>query len=75
MESTGALAIWKRSVSQNKLRYTQKITDGDSKTFKLFSDQLPYFASNLVSKHECVGHEGKKECYGTKRESKGEVCE
>ena len=56
MESTGALAIWTRSVSKNKLRYTQMISDGDSKTFKLLNDQLPYGASNLVSKHECVGH-------------------
>ena len=74
MESTGALAIWKRSVSKNMLRYTQMISDGDSKTFKLLSDQLPYGASNLVSKHECVAC-AKKNGYGTKREGKGEVCE
>ena len=55
MESTGALAIWKQSVSKNKL-----ISDGDSKTFKLLSNQLPYGASNLVSKHECVGHVQKR---------------
>ena len=60
MESTGALAIWKRSVSKNMLRYTQMISDGDSKTFKLISDQLPYGASNLMSKHECVGHVQKR---------------
>ena len=45
MESTGALAIWKWSVSKNMLRYTQIISDGDSKIFKLPSDQLPYGAS------------------------------
>ena len=33
------------------------ISDGDSKTFKFLSDQLPYGASNLVSKHECVGQQ------------------
>ena len=75
MESTGSLAIWKRSMSKNKHRYTQMISDGDSKTFKLLSDQLPYGASNLVSKHECVGHVQKKNRYSTKREGKGEVCE
>ena len=75
MESTGALAIWKQSVSKNKLRYTQMISDGDSKTFKLLSDHLPYGASNLVSKRECMGHVQKKNGYGTKREGKGEVCE
>ena len=36
------------------------ISDGDSKTFKLLSDQLPYGASNLLSKHECVGHVKKR---------------
>ena len=41
MESTGAFAIWKRSVSKNMLRYTQMISDGDSKIFKFLSDQLP----------------------------------
>ena len=45
MESTGVLAIWKRSVSKNMLRYTQMISDGDSKIFKLLSGQLPYGAS------------------------------
>ena len=34
--------------------------NSDSKTFKLLSDQLPYGASNLVSKHECVGHVQKR---------------
>ena len=41
IESTGVLAIWKWSVSKNMLRYTQMISDGDSKIFKLLSDQLP----------------------------------
>ena len=45
MESTGALAIWKRSVSKNMLRYTQMISDGDFKIFKLLSDHQPYGAS------------------------------
>ena len=44
----------------NKLMYTQIISDGDSMTFKLLSDQLPYGASNLVSKHECVGNVQKR---------------
>ena len=75
MESTGALAIWKRSVSKNMLRYTQMIPDGGAKTFKLLSDQLPMVGPNLMSKDECVGHEQKKNGYGIKREGKGEVCE
>ena len=51
------------------------ISDGDSKTFKLLSDQLPMVCPNLVSKHECVGHVQKKNGYSIKREGKGEVCE
>ena len=73
IESTGSLAIWKWSVSKNMLRYTQVISDGDSKTFKLLSDQLPMVRLNLVSKHECVGHVQKKNGCGIKREGKGEV--
>ena len=65
MESTGDLAIWKQSVSKNMFRYTQMISDGDSKIFKLLCDQLPYGASNLLSKHECVGHVQKKNGYST----------
>ena len=42
MESTRVLATWKRSVSKNMLRYTQMISDGDYKIFKLLSDQLPW---------------------------------
>ena len=60
MESIGALAIWKWSVSKKKLRCRKVISDGDSKTFKCLSNQLPYGASNLVSKHECVGHVQKR---------------
>ena len=59
-ELIGAFAIWKRSVSKNKLRYTQMISDGDSKTFKLLSNQLLYVVANLVSKYACVGHVQKR---------------
>ena len=59
-ELIGAFAIWKRSVSKNKLRYTQMISDGDSKTFKLLSNQLLYVVANLVSKYAYVGHVQKR---------------
>ena len=36
------------------------ISDGNAKTFKLLSDQLPMVRPNLVSKHECVGHVQKR---------------
>ena len=74
MESTGAVAIRKRSVSKNKFRYTQMISDGDSKTIKLLSDQMPYGVSNPVSKHECVEHVQKR-MYMALGEKAKEVCE
>ena len=36
------------------------ISDGDSKTFKLPQWSAAHGASNLVSKHECVGHVQKR---------------
>ena len=47
------------------------ISDGDSKTFKLLSNQLPYGASNLVSKHECVGHVQKRMGMALREKAKG----
>ena len=47
-------------MSKNKLRYTQMISEGDSKIFKLLRDQLPYGAFKLVSKQECAGHVQKR---------------
>ena len=46
------------------------ISGGDSKTFKLLSDQLPYGASNLASKHECVGHVQKRMCTALREKAK-----
>ena len=60
MESTGSLTIWKWSVTKNMLRYTQMISDGASKIFKLLSDQLSMMHPNLVSKQECVGYVKKR---------------
>ena len=39
MQSTGALAIWKRSVIKNMLMYTQMISDGNSKLAALWCVQ------------------------------------
>lgn len=60
MESTGAISIWQRSVSKHKLRYTEMISDGDSKTFTNLAELKPYGESHPISKHECVGHVQKR---------------
>ena len=70
IESTWAIAIWKLSVSKNKLRYTQMISDGDSKTFK-----LALWCVQPGKQAIMCGACGRKNGNGTKRECKGEVCE
>ena len=60
MECTGALRIWKRSITKNCLRYTNVICDGDSKTASLLNDEKPYGEDVEIIKHECVGHVQKR---------------
>ena len=59
MESAGALAIFKRSVRTNKLRYTKYRGDGDSKSYKDIVEADPYPGFKIV-KSECVGHVQKR---------------
>ena len=40
MECEGALTMWRRSESRHNLRYTQIISDSDSKTFSLLTELL-----------------------------------
>ena len=70
MESTWAIAIWKLYVSKNKFRYTQMISDGDSKTSK-----LALWCVQPGKQARMSGACGRKNGNGTKRECKGEVCE
>ena len=58
MECEGALRMWLRSEKLYKLQYTQIISDGDSKTFKLLSERKPYTVP--ITKMECVGHVQKR---------------
>ena len=58
MECEGALTMWRRSESWHNLRYTQIISDGDSKTFSLLAEKNPY--TEPITKLECVGHVQKR---------------
>ena len=58
MECEGALIMWRRSESRHNLRYTDIISDGDSKTFSLLSEKKPYPVP--MKKLECVGHVQKR---------------
>ena len=60
MEVEGALRIWKRSVEQYKLRYTEMISDGDASTFSKVSAARPYGSNHPITKHECIGHVQKR---------------
>ncbi|XP_032242112.1 uncharacterized protein LOC116620586 [Nematostella vectensis] len=55
MESAGAVDMWNRSVTTNKLQYTEFVGDGDCSSFKDVSNSRPYGAVN-ITKVECVGH-------------------
>ncbi len=60
MECAGALTLWKRSVDARHLRYTEVISDGDSKTIAVLKENEPYGSGVEIKKHECVGHVGKR---------------
>ena len=59
MESEGALRMFRRSSSQYKLRYTNIISDGDSKTHTAIVQEDVYDGRE-VQKLECVGHVQKR---------------
>ena len=55
MELHGTLILFKQSLGF-KLRYTNLISDGDSKTFSLLQKEAPYGLDHPVIKLDCVGH-------------------
>nr|XP_047137499.1 uncharacterized protein LOC124814004 [Hydra vulgaris] len=57
MESVGAVRVFKRSIEKHKLRYTQFLGDGDSKSHLSIKDIYPNME---VKKLECVGHYQKR---------------
>ena len=61
MEPEGALRIFKRSVTNNKLRYTEYFGDGDSKSHAVVKDIYNNGTDGVpVLKKECVGHVQKR---------------
>ncbi len=42
MECAGVLILWERSVEARHLRYTEVISDGDSKTIAVLNEREPY---------------------------------
>lgn len=61
MEQTGATELFCRSCEKYGLRYTQVISDGDTKTISHLNDVVkPYGEDVTIIKHECVGHVQKR---------------
>lgn len=59
MEVDIAKKLWSRS-SQLGFRYTEIISDGDSKAFMTLQDMKVYGPNVVLKKEECVNHVGKR---------------
>ena len=57
MEADGAKQLWERSLSENGVRYTTMVGDGDSATYHTIKDT---YDGIRVVKVECVGHVQKR---------------
>ena len=60
MEGYAALEIWKRSEERLHLRFTEVISDRDSKTIAMLQKAKPYGENMMITKHECVRHVQKR---------------
>ena len=57
MEQSGVEGIFARSITKNKLRYTEYYGDGDTKSFSAVKD---FYEGVTVLKKECIGHVQKR---------------
>ncbi|XP_030846475.1 uncharacterized protein LOC115926119 [Strongylocentrotus purpuratus] len=58
VEAIAAQTMWRRAVTQYRLRYKFMVSDGDSSSFKKIEEI--YGEGHKVYKMECVGHVGKR---------------
>ena len=56
MESSGAIAMFKRSIEKHGLIYDTYIGDGDSKSYYNVVASQPYGAVQDIAKEECTAH-------------------
>ena len=57
MEQSGVERIFARSITKNKLHYTEYYGDGDTKSFSAVND---FYEGVTVLKKECIGHVQKR---------------
>ena len=61
MESSGAIAMFNRSVIQNNLIYHEYLGDGDTSSYKEVVEAAPYKEYDITPiKLECIGHVQKR---------------
>ena len=60
MEDAATLDIWKRSQERLHLRFTEVISNGDSKIIAVLQASEPYGKNVVITKYECVGHVQKR---------------
>ena len=74
MEKEGALVMWSRSISKNKMMYTSFIGDGDSSTYGELLKLDPYKTQKKkIDKIECINHVAKRVHKAMMRLSKVEI--
>lgn len=56
MEVAGALEVFRRSVPEYDVQYTEYLGDGDSNGYKAVCEDQPYGNSVQIYKAECIGH-------------------
>lgn len=54
-----AYILWKRSISECKMRYTTILSDGDAKTYQHLNEKKVYGKDVVIQKEECVNHVSK----------------
>ncbi|XP_070391601.1 uncharacterized protein [Dermacentor albipictus] len=59
MEVEAGLTLFKRSISRHGLRYTTLVSDGDSRTFSVLTDENVY-GIVPIAKEECLNHVQKR---------------
>ena len=61
MERVAAVAMWKRSIAKNGMRYKSLVIDGDTNIYNAICKAKPY-GDILPKKLECLNHAGETYC-------------
>ena len=59
MEPVGVITMFQH-LEKRRLRYTNYVGDGDTKSFKIVTDNKLYGDDVKITKKECIGHVQKR---------------